>query len=230
MALFFLIVTGLYHSTDFNGARVLMLFVLFTFYVIVLQLMWRFDNKSKKHFIDAINVEQSSLRVSSEPERRDNGMNYFDEECEIEITKAGGFRQRDDSIATLEHDDEIRRTRSMEFETAQFPGLKDKSNVNENISFKQFQTKPVDREVDNEEHSSFDIEVKRDNIKKSSLSEKNENPDFFNDDDNKEKSVEDENDKPVEFGYQEFRDIDEDEEDNTQYEFDAFHKSKEGHN
>lgn len=221
--LFFLIITGLHQVFDFNGVRVLMLFVLLTYYVIVLQLMWRFDNKSKNHFIDAKNYEKASDKNSADSEKKDVGMNYFDQDCEIEITKTGGFRRRENSVATLEQDNEYKRSRSAEFETAHFDGIKEKSNLDDKLSFQKFQTKNENKYDNDEEHSSFEIEIKNKQENENKLDDKNKNADFFNE--NEVEQEDEEDNEPVNFAYQEFRDLDE-EDDDTQYEFDTLEKNK----
>lgn len=135
VALFFLIATGLYQSTDFNGARVLMIFVLFTFYVIVLQLMWRFDRNSQKHFIDVRNLDQSNARMTSKHGVRDLGMNYFSKDCEVEITKINGFYQPDDSSRTERTDDLSDMSRSRDISNSKSLDDKNKSVIDDKLLF-----------------------------------------------------------------------------------------------
>lgn len=232
IALFFLIITGLYNATDYNGVRVLMLFVLFNFYMIVLQLMWRFDRSSHKHFIDIKNYKQSSNRHPEVSVQRDTGMNYFDNDCEIEITKTGGLHRRDDSMVTVEADNEPVYEKPRDFETAQFPNLKEKSNIDDKISFNQFHTSPNhNRIVEDEEHSSFEIDYLADNIKDAKdefIFEENQN-DNVNQEVNNIKDKDDESDDHIEFGYKEFKDVDE-QNDDTNYEFGQFkNENKEDH-
>ena len=221
ITLFFMVSSGLYHATDFNGVRVLMLFVLFTFYVIVLQLMWRFDNNSKHNFIDAQNYERASEHSSSQPERRELGMNYFDNDCEIEITKAGGFRRRNDSVATLEQEHSFKRSRSLEFETAQFHNIREDSNLDAKMSLDRYQAEPESKYIKNEERSSFEIELNNKTRTKRPSNQQNNDHDFLNESNNSKE----EDEEPINFAYQKFSDIDE-VEDHASYEFDTIQKNK----
>lgn len=249
VTLFFVIITGLYHSVDFNGVRVLMLFVLFTFYVVVLQLMWRFDKGPVKHFIDVKNYQGSKVKRPAGEEKKDLGMNYFDKDCEVEITKTGGFRRRDDSIITLEAENEPRISRSVDFETAQFPDSKEKSNLQDKISFNQFQTRPatqsITRELEVISEVNF-IDEKLQSMRtvnvEGKISFKNDGFEFKNSEDEEQISEnpretepeevqedEEEEGTKLKFGYQEFRDVDEEEEE-QKYEFGAFNESHEEDN
>ncbi len=43
LVMFFLIISGIFQSYESNGIKLLMIFVLFNYYIIMLQLLWRFS-------------------------------------------------------------------------------------------------------------------------------------------------------------------------------------------
>ena len=79
---FFLIISGLYQSYETNGVQILILFMMCNFYVIVLQFLWRFNSNGK-----LVNFSLHSQFEGSFEKTRDKiGMNYFDQNTEVEFS------------------------------------------------------------------------------------------------------------------------------------------------
>ena len=140
IALFFMMITGLYHAYDFNGVRLLMLFLLFNFYIIVLQFMWRFDRASEGSFIEA-----KKTRVPDEVERnkKDIGMDYFNDKIDIGYTSS-----KDTSKLTDNEGEPIKE----DFVTGFGEEVEKKEEVKEEEEKREFE--------DNSDHSSLDLDTK----------------------------------------------------------------------
>lgn len=84
VVVFFLIVSGLYQSYETNGTQILILFMMCNFYVIFLQILWRFSAPGKR---DNLSLH-SQFEGSFEKARDKIGMNYFDQNTEVEFSNS----------------------------------------------------------------------------------------------------------------------------------------------
>ena len=127
IVMFFMLITGLYHSYDFNGIRVLMLFLLFNFYVIVLQLFWRFENKAEKEFVD-IDKYKSHISTDSESnEKKRLGMDYFDKRYQVSIKRSNEFRSENSHYESSEESESLKSNSDYE----NFPAFKEEKKEEE---------------------------------------------------------------------------------------------------
>jgi len=74
---------GLYQSYDLNNVHIVMLFLMFNFYVLTLQFLWRFtDGKVKKP------VEKKNEKTTSYDKAKEQiGMRYFDCNTDVELAR-----------------------------------------------------------------------------------------------------------------------------------------------
>lgn len=80
LALFLLVLSGFYQSYDTNGIKILMVFVIYNFYVIVLQVMWKVTPKGLKEAKKIFNID------NEESANKKIGFEYFEDNLEVEIT------------------------------------------------------------------------------------------------------------------------------------------------
>ena len=106
--MFIMLITGLYHSYDFNGVRVLMLFILFNFYVIVLQLFWRFESKAEKKFVDLEKYKSHISADSKSNEQKKIGMDYFDRKYQVSIKRSNDFKSENSRYESSEETESLK--------------------------------------------------------------------------------------------------------------------------
>ena len=95
VVLFFMIANGLYQSYESSGVKILMLFLLNNFYVIMLQILWRFSFIGKKEYKEFL--KENKYSKNSLDEKKRLGLNYFEENLDIEI-----YRKNDQNKTEIE--------------------------------------------------------------------------------------------------------------------------------
>lgn len=85
LAFFLISLTGFYQSYDASGARLLMVVFLGNFYVLMLQVLWRFAPQGYREYLEI--VERIKMGQKNEQDRKEElGLNYFDD-VKVNISK-----------------------------------------------------------------------------------------------------------------------------------------------
>jgi hypothetical protein len=102
-------VTGSYES---NGIKILITFPMVNVYVLVLQIMWRFSDKGKAAIES--HTTQSISAVMLKAHKQKKGLDYFNEEYEVNVLKKGSIgshseagREQNNSLITIEDKEEF---------------------------------------------------------------------------------------------------------------------------
>ena len=93
-----LILLGLYQSYDTNGIKVLLIFVMYNFYIFVLQSMWRITPKGLKEAKNIFDIKKGiDLGFTKEnAEKKEMVFEYFEDSVEIEGSQLGDISQDKD--------------------------------------------------------------------------------------------------------------------------------------
>ena len=144
IVLLFYSVAGLYQSYDSHGARLIVLFGIFNYYVFVLQFFWR--TTSSKHVLGG---NSDNLDQSSNANINPNGNFYFNDEIDVEISKTNNLRNFNNSELTDKVKDEVQGNQNdfgsehSSFEIEEPPVLRKESDMDsedllENMEYRQF--------------------------------------------------------------------------------------------
>jgi hypothetical protein len=86
VVIFILAVTSSFQSYDSNGIKLLILIFMCNFYVILLQIFWRFAKDGLKEYKEFVN-RRNIFKKNSEEMKKEYGLNYFDDNFEINIAR-----------------------------------------------------------------------------------------------------------------------------------------------
>ena len=123
-ALFLLVLSGLYQSYDTNGIKVLLIFVMYNFYIFVLQSMWKVTSKGQKeakHIFDIKKGKDLGFGAQN-VEKKEMGFEYFEDSVEIEVSQLGESSKDN----TEESFESVRITRNPKRERIEWPKSKTK--------------------------------------------------------------------------------------------------------
>lgn len=89
--MFALLASGMYQSYDMNGVQLMVLFLVCNFYIITLQLLWRFSG------VDSTGGDAYPREGSFERAKETLGLNYFDRDTDVEFSRShsGGKGEND---------------------------------------------------------------------------------------------------------------------------------------
>jgi hypothetical protein len=108
--IFFLILTGIYQSYDSDGIKLTIMLIMCNFYVILLQILWRFSPSQ-----DSISENRERLSAQSGAmsvelpfnEKKGLGLEYFSNDYDIEIkTKPKGLQTSQITVAINDEDND----------------------------------------------------------------------------------------------------------------------------
>ena len=93
-----LILLGLYQSYDTNGIKVLLIFVMYNFYIFVLQSMWRITPKGLKEAKNIFDIKKGiDLGFTKEnAEKKEIVFEYFEDSVEFDVSQLGDISQDKD--------------------------------------------------------------------------------------------------------------------------------------
>lgn len=89
LVIFFLIISGLYQSFDLDGVQIIILFMMGNFYVMMLQILWRFTGEENTNDIEKAEGSFESIKEKL-------GLNYFDKETDIEFSRSNSSDKNGD--------------------------------------------------------------------------------------------------------------------------------------
>lgn len=80
--MFAILASGMYQSYDMNGVQLMILFLVCNFYIIALQLLWRFSGS------DSTGGDAYPREGSFERAKETLGLNYFDRDTDVEFSRS----------------------------------------------------------------------------------------------------------------------------------------------
>lgn len=97
LAVFILSVTGAYQSYDSDGIKVLMMIFIVNFYIILLQIFWRFTKDGIKDYKEHMS-RKKFFKKNTEERKKEYGLDYFDNNYDVKISRKVSGDERKEQI------------------------------------------------------------------------------------------------------------------------------------